>query len=94
VWVLWVIVVTALLTGVVLLALGRGDGLAVLDLDDVDIELPEGRAMAASDVESVRLPMALRGYRMAAVDELLDRLAGELASRDAQIQELEQRSPR
>ena len=88
-WVLWLIVITCLLTGVVLLALGRGDGLSDQELDDVVIDLPEDRVLLASDVESVRLPLALRGYRMAAVDEVLDRLAAELALRDARIRELE-----
>lgn len=87
-------VVTALLIGVVLLALGRGEGLATEELDDVVVDLPEDRPLVASDVESVRLPLALRGYRMAAVDEVLDRLAAELALRDAQIRDLQgRRSP-
>jgi DivIVA domain-containing protein len=94
VWVLWLLVVTVLLIGVVLLALGRGEGLATEELDDVVVDLPEDRPLVASDVESVRLPLALRGYRMAAVDEVLDRLAAELALRDAQIRDLQgRRSP-
>jgi len=92
VWVLWVVVVAVLLCGVVLLALGRGDGLSEQELDDVVVDLPEERPLVASDVESLRLPLALRGYRMAAVDEVLDRLAVELALRDAQIRELQERN--
>jgi DivIVA domain-containing protein len=88
VWVVWVVVVAALLVGVVLLALGRGDGLSDQELDDVVIDFPTDRPLVASDVESVRLPLALRGYRMAAVDEVLDRLAAELDRRDTQIREL------
>lgn len=91
-WVLWVVVVAVLLCGVVLLALGRGDGLSEQELDDVVVDLPEERPLVASDVESLRLPLALRGYRMAAVDEVLDRLAVELALRDAQIRELQERN--
>lgn len=44
--------------------------------------------MIASDVDTLRLPLAVRGYQMAAVDEVLDRLAAELALRDAEIRQL------
>jgi DivIVA domain-containing protein len=85
---MWLIVVTALVAAVVLLALGRGEGLPEMEPDDVIVRLPQERAMVASDVETLRLPLAVRGYQMAAVDEVLDRLAAELALRDAQIREL------
>lgn len=88
-WVLWLIVITAIGITVVLLALGRGDGLAEDEPDDVVVRLPQERSMVASDVETLRLPLAVRGYQMAAVDEVLDRLAVELALRDAQIQQLQ-----
>ena len=88
-WVVWVLVVAAVLAGVVLVALGRGDGLSPQELDDVIVDMPPERALDASDVASLRLPMALRGYRMADVDDVLDRLAAELALRDARIRELE-----
>ncbi len=43
---------------------------------------------------AVRLPVALRGYRFAETDLLLDRLAEELRARDAEIDRLrELRSP-
>lgn len=87
-WILWVVVITAIVLAVVLLALGRGDGLVDEEPDDVIVRLPEGRAMVASDVESLRLPLAVRGYQMAAVDEVLDRLAVEIALRDAEIRQL------
>ena len=41
--------------------------------------------MTAEDVDAVRLPVALRGYRFAETDQLLDRLAGELRARDAEL---------
>jgi DivIVA domain-containing protein len=90
-WVLWLVVITAILLTVVLLALGRGDGLVEEEPDDVVVRLPQERSMVASDVETLRLPLAVRGYQMAAVDEVLDRLAAELALRDAQIHQLENR---
>lgn len=94
-WMLWLAVITAILLGVVLLALGRGDGLVAEEPDDVVVRLPESRSMVASDVQTLRLPLAIRGYQMAAVDEVLDRLAAELALRDAEIRQLQgQDAPR
>lgn len=40
------------------------------------------------EVDAVRLPVALRGYRFAETDLLLDRLAGELRLRDQEIARL------
>ena len=87
-WILWLIVITAILAAVVLLALGRGAGLAEDEPDDVIVRLPQGRPMVASDIDTLRLPLAVRGYQMASVDEVLDRLAAELALRDAEIRQL------
>lgn len=88
-WILWLVVISVILLGVVLLALGRGDGLVEEEPDDVVVRLPQERIMVASDVEALRLPLAVRGYQMAAVDEVLDRLAAELALRDAEIRQLQ-----
>lgn len=46
--------------------------------------LPEGR-LSAGDVEGLRFSLAVRGYRMDEVDEVLDRLRAELAERDAAL---------
>jgi DivIVA domain-containing protein len=43
----------------------------------------------APDLANLRFPVVLRGYRMSAVDEVLDRLGDELVARDARIEELE-----
>lgn len=51
--------------------------------------LPPDRPLAPADVEALRLPLAVRGYRMAEVDDALNRLGAELAERDARITELE-----
>ncbi|MEU6016110.1 DivIVA domain-containing protein [Streptomyces sp. NPDC047515] len=51
--------------------------------------LPATRPVGRADVEALRLPVAVRGYRMTDVDEALDRLGAELAERDARIAELE-----
>jgi hypothetical protein len=50
--------------------------------------LPPDRALSATDVAEVRLPVALRGYRFAETDLLLDRLGEELRARDEEIARL------
>lgn len=49
--------------------------------------LPAGEVTRAA-LADVRFDRAIRGYRMDQVDAVLDRLAEELASRDARIAEL------
>ncbi|MER8047007.1 DivIVA domain-containing protein [Streptomyces sp. NPDC094032] len=51
--------------------------------------LPATRPVGRADVEALRLPVAVRGYRMADVDDVLGRLGAELAERDARIADLE-----
>ncbi|MFW6693763.1 DivIVA domain-containing protein [Streptomyces sp. MAR4 CNX-425] len=51
--------------------------------------LPADRPIGRADIDGLRLPVAPRGYRMADVDDALDRVAAELAERDARIAELE-----
>ncbi|MGW1812558.1 DivIVA domain-containing protein [Streptomyces sp. NPDC002125] len=91
--VFWFLLLTmAVVVAAVTLAVVGGGGSAVLQ--DVEPErltdpLPANRPLGRADIEAMRLPMAVRGYRMADVDEALDRLAAELAERDAHIAELE-----
>jgi len=68
--------------------LPAGEQIAPPVRDDPPWELPVERPLAADDVDGVRLPVALRGYRFAETDLLLDRLAGELRARDAEIARL------
>ncbi len=49
--------------------------------------LPDG-PVRPEDVIAMRLPVALRGYRFAETDILLDRLTEELRERDAEIARL------
>lgn len=55
--------------------------------DRADPALPEG-PLSPDDVAGVRFSLAVRGYRMAEVDAVLDRLAAELADRDRRLAEL------
>lgn len=51
--------------------------------------LPLDRPVHRGDIDSLRFPLAARGYRMADVDDALSRLGAELAERDARIADLE-----
>ncbi|AWW42460.1 MULTISPECIES: DivIVA domain-containing protein [Streptomyces] len=51
--------------------------------------LPEDRPLHPEDIDDLRFPLAARGYRMADVDDALNRVAAELAERDARIADLE-----
>jgi DivIVA domain-containing protein len=66
----------------------KGDVLADAPPDDADVELPTGR-IVSEDLRVVRFGMVLRGYRMREVDEVLDRLAEQLAERDERVADLE-----
>ncbi|HTZ42462.1 MAG TPA: hypothetical protein VMB79_01235 [Jatrophihabitans sp.] len=59
--------------------------------DNRPLELPADRRMRVTDLDRVRIPVSLRGYRFAETDELIDRLAAELQVRDEEIGRLKQR---
>ena len=79
----------AILGAVALVASGSGDGLEPVATDRPGPWVPPDRAVSGDDVRQVRFGVALRGYRMSEVDQLLDRLASEIALRDELIDELE-----
>ncbi|MGP3953360.1 DivIVA domain-containing protein [Streptomyces sp. 7N604] len=85
------IALVAVVAAVTLIVVGGDDGVALPDAqpDRLDDPLPADRPVARADVEALRLPMTVRGYRMADVDDVLGRLGAELAERDARIAELE-----
>lgn len=87
----WVIVVAmaVVVGGAALVALGGGGSLPEAVHDRIAARLPQDRPLSRDDVDGIRLPMALRGYRMDEVDDVLDRLGAELAYRDSRIAELE-----
>ncbi len=87
--VFWVLLGIAVLCGVAVVASGRGDGLAPADPDRPDVGLPADRPAVREDVDRLRFSVGLRGYRMDEVDDVLDRLAGDLVLRDAMIAYLE-----
>ena len=68
--------------------LPRGEQLATPAPDSRTwAQLPRGH-IRPDDVTAMRLPVALRGYRFAETDLLLDRLTDELRARDEEIERL------
>ncbi|MFI6152223.1 DivIVA domain-containing protein [Kitasatospora sp. NPDC051170] len=87
----WVIVVAmaVVVGGAALVALGGGGSMPEAVPDRIAARLPQDRPLSKADVDELRIPMAVRGYRMDEVDDVLDRLGAELAYRDSRIAELE-----
>ncbi|MFF3324698.1 DivIVA domain-containing protein [Streptomyces sp. NPDC002889] len=85
------IAMVVVVAAVTLAVVGGGDSAALPESAPEQLvdPLPAGRPLARADVDAVRLPVGLRGYRMGDVDEVLLRLGAELAERDARIAELE-----
>jgi DivIVA domain-containing protein len=83
------LVVLAVIAGIALVAAGRGGSLPEVEPD----RSPRGRLpsgdITREQVDGLRFTLALRGYRMDEVDEVLDRLVDEIEARDARIAELE-----
>lgn len=86
--VLYVLLAAAVLFVAAVVATREDGGLAEAPPDRADTGLPIG-PLQPEDVAEVRFGMVLRGYRMSEVDDVLARLAGELASRDRQIADLQ-----
>lgn len=84
---LWVvfglIAVSALIYYAAAVVFGPGEEIIAADPDRAPVAVPDDRVLAVRDIEDVRFPMAVRGYRMDEVDKFLDRIADELAVRDA-----------
>lgn len=85
---LQILVVLAVVAGVGAVAAGlvRG-GLPDAESSVPQAPLPDG-PLTTDDLAAVRFSIGLRGYRMDEVDAALDRLSGELARRDAEIERL------
>jgi DivIVA domain-containing protein len=80
-WLFAILIVLAM-GGIAMVAAGRGAPLQEAYDDRPDTLVPADRPLRAADLRAIRFPVALRGYRMAEVDALLARLAGELAARE------------
>lgn len=90
---LFLVVALAVVVAAVTLAVlggSQGEGpLPEVAPERLQDPLPPDRPVGRADVDSLRFPLAARGYRMADVDDVLNRLGAELAERDARIADLE-----
>ena len=89
-WLIAVVAVAALGVAAMAAAGGMGQMSREPVYDTYRQDLPTGGALTAEELKSIRFGITLRGYAMAQVDDLLDRLALEIAERDALIAELAQ----
>jgi DivIVA domain-containing protein len=83
--VLEVIVIAVVLFAVAAVIAGLGGNMVEFAPDRPVLGLPDDRLLTADDVDELRFPLAVRGYRMADVDEALDRIADTLRTRDAEV---------
>ena len=81
IWFFAILIVLAL-GGVALVAAGRGQPLEPAYDDSPDSLVPSEGPVTADDLRRIRFPLAVRGYRMAEVDALLERLAEEREAAD------------
>ncbi|WP_189934020.1 DivIVA domain-containing protein [Streptomyces sulfonofaciens] len=86
-----VVALVVVVAAVTLAAVGGGESGVLPEAAPERFEdpLPPDRPVHRDDVEALRFPLAVRGYRMADVDDALGRLGAELAERDARIARLE-----
>lgn len=86
-----VVALAVVVAAVTLAVVGGGESAALPEAAGERLQdpLPEHRPVNRADVETLRFPLALRGYRMVDVDDALDRLGAEIAERDARIADLE-----
>jgi DivIVA domain-containing protein len=75
------VLVVVIMGVVAVVATGRGGSMTEVFDDRPDARVPADGPLTGADLRRVRFTTALRGYRAAEVDALLDRLAGELDSR-------------
>ncbi|TDC82480.1 DivIVA domain-containing protein [Micromonospora sp. KC606] len=81
--------VAAVVFGVTVLVSGRDPGLVPAEPDGEAVPLPAGRPLRESDVGEVRFDTALRGYRMAQVDQAMRRAAYDIGYKSELIGVLE-----
>lgn len=90
IYLLVVVAVAAAVFGLAAAVFGRGEELAPLAPGATPTRLPVGE-IGGDDLRELRFPQAVRGYRMAEVDWVLDRLATELDGAAAEREHLRAR---
>ncbi|MGW3497871.1 DivIVA domain-containing protein [Streptomyces sp. NPDC001020] len=86
-----VVALAVVVAAVTLTVVGGGESAPLPQAvpERLDDPLPPDRPVGRADVEALRFPLAVRGYRMADVDDALGRLGAEISERDARIADLE-----
>src|SRR5262245_33358267 len=83
------LVVGAIVFGVSVLITGGDPGLEAAEPDGRAVPLPSTRPLVETDLTQTRFDTALRGYRMAQVDQTLNRVAYDIGYKDELITVLE-----
>ncbi|MDX2974731.1 DivIVA domain-containing protein, partial [Kribbella solani] len=83
------LIVIVLIGAVAVVASGRWGAMSTAYDDRPDMTVPARQALTATEIESARFAVGVRGYRMDEVDTLLERVAKEVAERDRRIADLE-----
>jgi DivIVA domain-containing protein len=83
------LVAAALVFGVVTLITGGDQGLEPVEPDGSAVPLPVSRPLTEVDLTALRFDTAMRGYRMAQVDQALRRAAYDLGYKEELINVLE-----
>jgi DivIVA domain-containing protein len=83
-----ILVSAGVIFAVFAVTIGHGGSITQFQPDWPGRPLPDDRAVRAADLTAARFSLAFRGYRMAEVDDALDRLAAEIAERDETIEQL------
>jgi DivIVA domain-containing protein len=83
------LVVAAIVFGVTVMVSGGDPGLAPVEPDGKALPLPSDRPLAEDDVFRTRFDMVFRGYRMAQVDQALQRAAYDIGYKTELISVLE-----
>jgi DivIVA domain-containing protein len=84
------LVVLVVIGGIAVVAAGRGGSLPEPDPDRATTGTLADDEVDRSHIDGLRFTLALRGYRMDEVDEVLDKLVDELDRRGERIRELEE----
>lgn len=88
-WFIAVVAVAVLGVAAIVAAGGLGSMPAEPTRDVFRQDLPADRSLTGEDLRRLRFGVAVRGYAMKQVDDVLDRLSGEVAERDRRIATLE-----
>ncbi|MFZ2013828.1 MAG: DivIVA domain-containing protein [Nocardioides sp.] len=87
-WFFAILIVLAL-GAIAVVAAGRGTPMSPAYGDSPDALVPAQGPVTADDLRRIRFPLAFRGYRMAEVDALLERLAEEREAAEREAAERE-----